>query len=158
MSSTGSQSSTGRSRFGVLRKLLSAGSASTQEELRDALKEEGFDVTQSTISRDLRKLEAIKAIDARGRTVYRLSEDSAGAVGVTSSLKDHVMEIAHNGATIVIHTTPGSASLLARHLDKARPDGILGTIAGDDTIFVAPARLSAIKRTIVAIEESFGAA
>ena len=56
---------------------------------------------------------------------------------------------------IVIHTSPGSASLVARHLDINRPGGILGTIAGDDTIFVAPGKDISIKQTIAAIRESF---
>ena len=60
-----------------------------------------------------------------------------------------------NGAMIVINTTPGSASLVARHLDSRGGENILGTIAGDDTIFVAPKKLSEIRQTLKAIRESF---
>ena len=56
---------------------------------------------------------------------------------------------------IVIQTSPGSASLVARHLDMNKPADILGTIAGDDTIFVAPSKDFSIKQTISAIRESF---
>ena len=59
---------------------------------------------------------------------------------------------------IVLHTTPGSASLVARHLDHAKPGGILGTLAGDDTIFVAPASLREVKATIRDIQKSFAGA
>jgi transcriptional regulator of arginine metabolism len=59
---------------------------------------------------------------------------------------------------IVIHTTPGSASLIASHLDHFKPAGILGTIAGDDTIFVAPAIEKDVRDTIAEIQNSFEAA
>jgi transcriptional regulator of arginine metabolism len=56
---------------------------------------------------------------------------------------------------IVINTTPGSASLVARQLDQTRPEGILGTIAGDDTIFVAPVSSRKIEQTVEAISALF---
>lgn len=115
------------------------GDLSTQEELVDELRNQNFEVTQSTISRDLRRLGAIKVIDPSGRTVYRLSEEgSAGPTATTRSLKGHLVDIDHNGSMIVIHTTVGSASMIARHLDTVKPAGVLGTLAGDDTIFIAP--------------------
>lgn len=144
---------TSSNRLEALRKLLDQGTLSTQDELAEKLAKLDYQVTQSTISRDLRKLGAVKALDPDGRTVYRLPEEFAAPV-TTTSLKDLITGLAHNGSTIVIHTTPGSASLVARHLDRVRPGGILGTIAGDDTIFIAPASTSAIRQTIRAIEES----
>ena len=142
-----------KSRLNVLRELLNEGTLSTQDELREELGRRHFKVTQSTVSRDLRRLGAIKAIDEDGQTVYRLSEETPIPVS-TSSLRDLVNDIQSNGSIIVIQTTPGSASLIARHLDHTRPAGILGTIAGDDTIFVAPASIKDIKPTIAAIENS----
>jgi transcriptional regulator of arginine metabolism len=142
-------------RFNVLRKLLESGKSSTQEELREVLEQKGFDVNQSTISRDLKKLNAIKGTDSKGRTVYRLSENSAESNFVSQSVPDLITNISHNDSMIVIHTSPGSASLVARHLDMNRPADILGTIAGDDTIFVAPSKDFSIKQTITAIRESF---
>ena len=143
-----------KSRASALRNLLGEGTLSTQDELRAMLAKQGFDVTQSTVSRDLRRLGAVKAIDPEGRTVYRMGEESVSPV-TAGSLKDLVSDIRGNGSIIVIHTTPGSASLIARHLDQQRPGGILGTIAGDDTIFVAPASASEIRSTIRSIENSF---
>ena len=142
-------------RFNILRKLLESGKSSTQEELREVLEQKGFDVNQSTISRDLKKLNAIKGTDSKGRTVYRLSENSAETSFVSQSVPDLITNISHNDSMIVIHTSPGSASLVARHLDMNRPADILGTIAGDDTIFVAPSKEYSIKQTIAAIRESF---
>lgn len=144
-----------RDRLHALRKLLEEGGASTQDELREALEKQGFEVTQSTISRTLRKLSAIKATDETGRTVYRLpSDEPALPPPAQAALADLITSIESNGAMIVIQTSPGSASLVARHLDHARPGGILGTIAGDDTIFVAPKTLREIERTLAAIRDS----
>ena len=144
-------------RIEALRGLLSKGKLSTQDELREELAAMSFDVTQSTISRDLRRLGAIRAVDAEGRTVYRMPEDVPVPAAAAGSLRELIIEIQSNGSIIVLHTTPGSASLVARHLDHAKPGGILGTIAGDDTIFVAPGSTGSreINMTIRAIQSSF---
>ncbi len=129
---------------------------SSQEELREKLERMDFAVTQSTVSRDLRKLGAVKAIDSDGHTVYRLGDETPAPLA-SSSLADLIINIRHNLSMIVIHTTPGSASLIARHLDHFKPAGILGTIAGDDTIFVAPASEKGMALTIDEIQKSFEA-
>ena len=154
MSPTHHHTTDGKSRLEALRELLNQGKLSTQDELREELEAQEFSVTQSTISRDLRRLGAVRAVDSNGQTVYRLSDEVAAPVP-TTALRELVVEIATNEMMIVIHTTPGSASLIARHLDHYKPGGILGTLAGDDTIFVAPASVKNIRATIKAIEESF---
>jgi transcriptional regulator of arginine metabolism len=122
-----------------LRRLLAAGQNSTQEELADELRRQGFDITQSTISRDLRKIGAIKTVDPSGKTIYKLSSERPLQAPLgSSSLKHLLIDIQHNGSMIVIHTAAGSASLIAAHFDRIKIGGILGTIAGDDTVFVAP--------------------
>ncbi len=143
-----------KARTQALRRLLEEGELSTQEELREELEKQDFEVTQSTISRDLRRLGAIKGTDSAGQTVYRLSEESQQPIPIAAgSLQDLILQIDTNGTLIVIHTHPGSASLIARRLDQVRPAGILGTIAGDDTIFVAPAAKRDLKLTLKAISE-----
>ena len=137
-----------RSRLNALRKLLSGGEISTQEDLVEELNRQHFQVTQSTISRDLRRLGAIKVSDNTGRIVYRLPDDVISPPVSSSGLKGLLQDIQLNGTMIVLHTTPGSASLVARHLDQTKPEGILGTIAGDDTIFVAPASMKKIEQTM----------
>lgn len=146
-------------RLSALRKLLALGKSSTQDELVNSLRQQKFEATQSTISRDLRRLGAIKATDTSGRTVYRLPEDAAiqspivvGAGGLSTLITN----IEHNGVMIIIHTSVGSASLIARHLDQTKPGGILGTIAGDDTIFVAPKTVKKIGDTLKAIVQALG--
>jgi len=142
-------------RLEALRKLLKEGSESTQDELRERLEKLEFQVTQSTISRDLRKLGAIKVLDPEGRTIYKLPEEDFAPV-VVQALGPMVRDISHNSSMLVIHTTVGSASLVARHLDHTRPAGILGTIAGDDTIFVAVDERKSMNATIRAVRQAIG--
>lgn len=128
---------------------------SNQDELVEELRRHKFEVTQSTISRDLRRLGAVKTLDAEGNTVYRLADDVILPTPILSSgLKNLILDIKHNGSMIVIQTAVGSANLIARHLDQVKPDGILGTIAGDDTIFVAPVSTARITKTIEQIYAS----
>ncbi|PWU13223.1 MAG: arginine repressor [Bdellovibrio sp.] len=125
-------------RLTALRRLLSEGLASTQEELVRELRNLEYNVTQSTISRDLRRLGAVKFIDHTGRTAYRLPADLPERAPVShDGLSEHVISVEYNSSMAVIHTLPGSASLVARFLDQTKPGGVMGTIAGDDTIFVA---------------------
>lgn len=147
-----------KDRLSALRGILLDGKLSTQEELREELVRQKFDVTQSTVSRDLRRIGAIKTSDAEGRTMYRLAEESASppvSAQMANSLRDLVLSIDENGFMVVINTTPGSASLVARHLDSRREGNILGTIAGDDTIFVAPAKGIKTSKLIESIEDAF---
>lgn len=136
-------------RLNTLRDLLMLGEMSTQEDLVAELKRQKLTVTQSTISRDLRRLGAIKTVDGSGRTIYRLPDESTAPVPLAaSSLRHLLVDINHNGHMIVIHTSPGSASLVARQLDQSLPSDILGTLAGDDTVFVAPTQVKRIKETL----------
>ena len=143
-------------RLDALTPLLARGEAGTQEEIREHLEKQGFEVTQSTVSRDLRRLGAIKAIDESGRTVYRFPLEGPLPTARVS-LGDQILDIQTNGSLIILHTSPGSASLIARHLDHAQPGGILGTIAGDDTIFVAPPKTgeAAARKVIEEIRSAF---
>ncbi len=142
-----------KARLEALRQLLQDGELSTQDELCSKLEKLDFATTQSTVSRDLRKLGAIKGVDAEGQTVYQLPHQMEANIPAT--LTDLVRSIETNGSMIVIRTAVGSAPLIARQLDRLTPGGILGTIAGDDTIFVAPASTDKreVKGTIREIEQ-----
>lgn len=141
-----------QARLQALRKLLVKEDASTQDELRDELEKLDYEVNQSTISRDLRKLGAIKMIDSSGRTVYRIAEEMA-RVTAPSGLGSLITDIEHNGVMIVVHTSPGSASLVARQIDQLRSaNAVLGTIAGDDTVFVCPRNPKDISSLLKRIE------
>jgi transcriptional regulator of arginine metabolism len=143
-------------RLSALRKLLTEDKISTQDELAEELRAQDFIVTQSTISRDLSRLGAIKTRDTGGRIVYRLLQTPPPASSLQhSDFSGLLVNVEENGSIIVIHTTPGSASLVARQLDQTKPAGLLGTIAGDDTIFVAPCSSKKIAETIRAIFKEF---
>lgn len=142
-----------------LRQILHSGAAGTQEEIRTLLQARGLDVAQSTVSRALRKLGAVRAADESGRARYRLTPaEAVDALDGDASLKGMLLNIISNGSLVVLQTSPGSASLLARALDQKKPAGILGTIAGDDTIFVAPASQQSIPDVIASIRALFSSA
>lgn len=141
----------------ALKQLIREGEASTQEELCNALKRKKFDVTQSTVSRDLRRIGAIKANNAEGEVIYLLPEQHLAQMPRTShDVSKLVVEIQSNDCMIVIHTAPGSASLIAAEIDHMRVTlGILGTISGDDTIFVAPVNCKQIPKVALKIRNEY---
>jgi transcriptional regulator of arginine metabolism len=117
-------------------RIIRARRLSTQEELLAALAEAGFRATQATLSRDLARLGARRASAPEGGAFYELGpEDGRGDV---ATLRGLVTGVATNGCLAVVRTHPGSAPAVARAIDLAGLDGVLGTIAGDDTVFVAP--------------------
>ena len=120
----------------LIHKLLQQGSAETQEDICQHLQGQGLDVNQVRISRILHKLGAVKMLD-QGKMVYRLPPELLN-ISSKNSLAQFVLEITHNEYMIVISGAPGSAQLLARLLDAHKDLGILGTVAGDDTIFIVP--------------------
>ena len=145
-------------RLMVLRQLIREGDASTQEELCEALEKKGFEVTQSTVSRDLRRIGAMKTTNSDGEIIYRLPEDRPllPPMVVNHSLEGLLTDIESNKTLVVVHTTPGSASLIARHLDSMRLAlGIMGTIAGDDTILVVPIKEKDIAEVVQNIKDEF---
>ncbi|HYG66553.1 MAG TPA: arginine repressor [Anaeromyxobacteraceae bacterium] len=118
-------------------RLLRARRIGTQEELLAALEAEGYQATQATLSRDLARLGARRAARPEGGTFYELP-DGAGAEAELR-IRTLVTSIGTNASIAVVRTLPGSAPAVARAIDLAGLPEVLGTIAGDDTIFVAPA-------------------
>ncbi|MGF1681988.1 transcriptional regulator ArgR [Photobacterium makurazakiensis] len=112
---------------------------SSQGEIVDALKAQGFDnINQSKVSRMLTKFGAVRTRNAKMEMVYCLPIE-LGVPTTSSPLKELVMEIGYNSALVVIHTGPGAAQVIARLLDSlGKAEGILGVVAGDDTIFITP--------------------
>ena len=126
-----------RERRGEIRALITNRQVATQEELRALLADRGHDVTQATLSRDLANLGARRAAQPGGGTYYELPDTIRPS---TPLLADLVRTIDDNGTLVVIHTSSGAAQVVAGLLDRARIPEVLGTIAGDDAIFIAPAR------------------
>ena len=117
-------------------ELLAARAVRSQQDLQDLLAGEGIDVTQATLSRDLQTLQA-----AKGPAGYMLAGEplpSSNGVGELSRALGHeLLKAECGGNLVVLRTLPGHANALAIQLDHADLPGCLGTIAGDDTIFVA---------------------
>jgi transcriptional regulator of arginine metabolism len=124
-------------RHEVVARILRTRRIGTQEELLAALAAAGVRATQATLSRDLARLGARRVSRPEGGTIYEL-EPAAEANGL-GALRGLVQAISANASLVVIRTHPGSAPAIARAIDLGGVPEVLGTIAGDDTIFVAPA-------------------
>jgi transcriptional regulator of arginine metabolism len=128
----------------------------SQADIVEALKNQGFtNISQSKISRMLSKFGAVRTRNARQDMVYCLPAELSVPTA-KSPLKQLVLDIEHNSMMIIIRTSPGAAQLIARLLDSlSKSDGVLGTIAGDDTIFIAPTEINEIEQTINKLEALF---
>ena len=118
--------------------LISAGDIETQEELVDALRSQGYKVIQATVSRDIRELRLIKIAAKGGGFKYAKPERHEIAVSerLTRILTDSLVNVDSSGNIIVVKTLSGSANVAAEALDNLGWPEILGTIAGDNTIFI----------------------
>ena len=122
--------------------IISSRQVGSQEELLNALQEEGFRLTQATLSRDLKQLKVAKASTLRGNYVYVLPNDTMyKRVSTQGNIRSMMSEtgllsIKFSGNMGVIKTRPGYASAIAWNIDSSDLPQILGSIAGDDTIFV----------------------
>lgn len=140
----------------AFKSLLKEEKFSSQSEIVTALQELGFEhINQSKVSRMLSKFGAVRTRNTKMEMVYQLPAELS--VPTTSSpLKNLVVDIDHNDVLIVVRTSPGAAQLIARLLDSmGKAEGILGTIAGDDTIFITPTREMTIATLIEHITELF---
>jgi transcriptional regulator of arginine metabolism len=131
-----------RTRRALIVELVRTRHVATQGELRDLLRAKGHDVTQATLSRDLAKLGARRVSLPSGGTAYEVDGFVArtGEPSQLAAMAALVLGIREGAAIVVIHTRPGAAQAVAAMLDQARLDSIIGSIAGDDTIFVVPER------------------
>ncbi|WP_425483089.1 transcriptional regulator ArgR [Enterobacteriaceae endosymbiont of Macroplea mutica] len=126
----------------IFKQLIRQETFSTQTEIVNALQQKGFNnINQSKVSRMLTKLGAVRTRNTKMQMVYCLPLE-LNYPNTTSPLKNLVLDIDYNDMLIIIHTSPGAAQLIARLLDSlGKAEGILGTIAGDDTILVVPINL-----------------
>jgi transcriptional regulator of arginine metabolism len=133
---------TKKSRLETLRMIISSQQMGSQDELLQALQKEGFQLTQATLSRDLKQLKVAKASTLNGTYVYVLPNDTMYKRVATSGNIREMMQssgfvsLNFSGNMGVIKTRPGYASSIAWNIDNSDMPQLLGTIAGDDTIFV----------------------
>lgn len=112
----------------------------TQEDLAVALRDEGIDVTQATVSRDIKELMLVKVPDSNGRYRYAYPKEHGMMLTVERlerTFHDSIVNIRNSDSMVVVHTLPGTAQAVAFALDYMKWPEILGTIAGDDTVFIA---------------------
>ena len=140
----------------AFKELLNQERVGSQNEIVDALKKQGFTgINQSKISRMLSKFGAVRTRNTKMEMVYCLPNELS-VPNTSSPLKNLVLDVDHNAMLIVIKTTPGAAQLIARLLDSiGKSEGILGTIAGDDTIFVTPTNDKPIAELLQNIQRLF---
>lgn len=111
----------------------------TQDDMMNRLRDEGFAVTQATVSRDLRELQLTKSLTARG--TYRYSVNSTknhmrNNAKLSSAMVDSVTDVDYSMNNVVIKTYPGMAQAVASGIDAMNMQDILGSVAGDDTIII----------------------
>jgi transcriptional regulator of arginine metabolism len=128
-----------RERQGAILELVRERALSTQAEVASALRDNGFEVVQTTVSRDIADLGLVKVRAPSGRLVYAPPGGSDGdrlrALG--SAMRRYAITVEAAGPIVVVTTPSGYANALAQAVDEAGHPSIVGTIAGDNTIFVA---------------------
>jgi transcriptional regulator of arginine metabolism len=143
--------STAQARRLALRQLLLAGQAGSQTELCDALSRQGHAATQSTVSRDLKMLGAQRVLRDDGNYAYHLR---AGAPGPFPA--DMILAVDHNEVMLVIRTKVGRAQAVGFDLDAMKHPGVMGTLAGDDTVLVIPSSVEQTHQLADEIRELAG--
>lgn len=122
----------------LIARLIDQRAISSQPQLQEMLKEQGIEATQATVSRDLDELGAVKIRLAGGETAYAIAEYAPARVAPSDQLRrvmaEWVAEVTSSGNLVVLRTPPGCAHVVASALDRSGLDGLLGTVAGDDTI------------------------
>jgi transcriptional regulator of arginine metabolism len=130
-------------------KLLESQPVTNQAQLVALLAEQGIEATQTTVSRDLEDLGAVKVRLPGGETAYALPELPTQQIAPEDHLRrvlgEWVVEVAHSGNLVVLRTPPGSAHVVGSALDRSGLEEVIGTVAGDDTV-------------LVIVEEHFGGA
>jgi transcriptional regulator of arginine metabolism len=126
-------------RQGAILRLVEQKQLSTQAEVTNALRNEGFDAVQATVSRDIAQLGLVKVRNGSGRLVYAMpgAGDLDRLDQLTSALRRWVSGMKHAGQLLVVATPAGFAAPLADAIDQAALEEVAGTIAGENTVFVA---------------------
>jgi transcriptional regulator of arginine metabolism len=126
-------------RQGAILRLVQERELGTQAEVADALHGEGIEAVQTTVSRDIAQLGLVKLRNAEGRLVYALpgADDLSRLSELTAAMRRWAVSLTPSGNLVVIATPAGFAAALADGIDAARLPDVAGTVAGENTIFVA---------------------
>ena len=128
----------------VIEELIVNKEISSQNELLNMLKSKGFDITQTTLSRDLDEINAVKNVKIDGKNVYTIKKNSADKLQsskdvrnkLEKSLSEFVIGVDSSANLAIIHTPAGAAQYVASLIDQAAMEKVLATIAGDNTVLV----------------------
>jgi transcriptional regulator of arginine metabolism len=128
-----------KSRQKEIKKMILTHEITSQDVLLNLLIDKGFDVTQATLSRDIKELKIVKAPALSGSYTYQFSDALVNVSEDTSQLSTiGFINIEFSGSLAVIKTRPGYAMAIAGEIDLKATQTILGTVAGDDTILIIP--------------------
>ncbi len=127
----------------------------TQEELADALKKENFDVTQATVSRDIKNLKLIKMQSSKGKSKYVVSTGEQKNIidRLSNILANTVLSVENVDKMVVIKTITGSAPITAEAIDNLESADMAGTVAGDNTIFILVRSLEGAEELVAKIRK-----
>jgi len=139
-------------------ELISLNEVDTQEKLAELLRNSGFEVTQATVSRDIKELQLVKTPAASGQYKYTLPEQSVKQTTDRYSkiFKDTTQTVAGSGNIVVVKTLTGCANASCEAIDSMEFPHILGTIAGDNTVFIVCDSPKNVSKLIVMFEEILG--
>ena len=144
------------SRHAAILELIATRSIETQEGLAEALRTVGFQVTQATVSRDIKELRLVKVLTPQG--TYQYAQSSAEERKVNDKLlwmlRESMLSAVAAENLIVVKTAPGMAMAVGAGIDAKNIDGVLGCIAGDDTVFLAIAQSSFAERIMGEIKNA----
>ena len=146
-------------RHARIREIIEKQVVETQEELAAALKKQGFDVTQATVSRDIKELMLIKIPTDNNKYRYAFSADHGPVISqsrIARIFQETVLRIDASANIIVIRTMVGGAQPIAHAIDVSKWPQILGTVAGDDTIFVVVTPPEAVDKVIGEFKKLMG--
>ena len=135
-------------RHAKIKEIIDKNKVETQEDLAAALRAEGIEVTQATVSRDIKELMLVKVPDANGQYHYAYPKEHNMLLTpgrLERTFQDSIIGIRVSQCMVVIRTLPGTAQAVAYAVDYMKWEEVLGTIAGDDTVFVAMENAEGVK-------------
>lgn len=143
-------------RHAKIKEIIDNNKIETQEDLASALRHQGIDVTQATVSRDIKELMLVKVPDTNGHYHYAYPKDHGMVLRlerIERTFHDSIISVRHSDSMVVVRTLPGTAPSVAFAVDYMKWPEILGTIAGDDTVFIALADKEGVNTLLKRLKE-----
>lgn len=140
-------------RHKIIREVLQTNDINSQDMLLKLLVDKGFELTQATLSRDIKELKIVKVPTAKGNYVYQFSESMQNLEEEMPLSSFGFVNIEFSGQLAVIKTRPGYAMAIAGEIDRRATRYILGTVAGDDTILLIPRENISREEIIASLSE-----